>query len=135
MQESQELQSLLHEAELHGQSVILLFLGNQAVVGGHKPSPIMSSIQCCTDLAKATLQCVAETVVEGAERHPNRLQDIRGVGDCHSDGAAKAQRPSEAAVARHGRYLLLVIDGTWCQAKEMYKVAARPTLLPRYDSS
>ena len=52
MQESQELQSLLHEAELHSQGVILLFLGDEALVGEYKPSLAASQNQCCTDRAK-----------------------------------------------------------------------------------
>ena len=125
---------MLHEAELHGQGVILLFLGNEAVVGEHKPFTSRVSTSVLHRPCKATFQCVARAVIEGDERHTNHLQDIRGMGDCHGDGASKGQSPSEAAAAGHGRYLLLVIDGTWRQAKEMYKVA-RPAVFQQYGSS
>ena len=43
---------MLHEAELHRLEVILLFLGDEAVVREHKPSPSVSQSQYCTDRAK-----------------------------------------------------------------------------------
>ena len=83
---------------------------------------------------KANTLCVAPAVGKGPERHSDHLQDIRGAGDWHNDGAAKGQHLSEGAAAGHGRYLLLVIDGTWRQAKEMYKVAC-PASFPQCGSS
>ena len=69
-------------------------------------------------------------MIEGPERRANHLQDIRGTTNCHSDGASQGQSRSEGAAAGHGRYLLLMIDGTWRQAKEMYKVTHAPVCLP-----
>ena len=43
---------MLHEAELHSQGVILLFLGDEAVVGEYEPSLAVFQNQCCTDRAK-----------------------------------------------------------------------------------
>ena len=51
------------------------------------------------------------------------LQDITSAVDCH-EHVQTARHPREALGEEEWRYVLLAIDGTWRQAKEMYKVCS-----------
>ena len=55
------------------------------------------------------------------------LQDIGTARQCH-EHAQRGRQPAEAVLQEALLYVLLVIDGTWRQAKEMYKVPAASDL-------
>lgn len=106
----------MQQAEHLRQPVFLLFLGGGAQVRARWPA--------CT-CTHYDSQCSRVWEVKDCNiRAELHAQDIRSVrdGPCQAQPSGLHEQP---AAGEGRRYVLLVIDGTWRQAKEMYKVCSR----------